>query len=160
MTHNAMSDILNIILWSRLRKGKRIYKYMCFKFGKRKICFVHVAEQKSGMEMHFVENVERRLGVYKPQIELFYRILEISGKCIVQDVGKMDYRLKAIIKLYLPYTLARTLGKKHVIGGISFNSILETYWFCNSCGMKFRDLDELEILFTKQIKTAKNLKYV
>lgn len=55
-------------------------------------------------------------------------------------------------------TMARSIGKKHAIGSTSYNSIIETYWFCNSCGMKFRDLDELQAIVKRQQKTAKNMK--
>lgn len=49
----------------------------------------------------------------------------------------------------------RKMGRKSAIVGTSYNNIRETYWFCPNCGMQFRDLDELESLFTKEKRASK-----
>ncbi len=51
----------------------------------------------------------------------------------------------------------RQIGRKSAIVGTSYNNIRETYWFCPNCGMKFRDLDELRNLFTKEKRNSKIL---
>lgn len=72
--------------------------------------------------------------------------------------GKGGLQAQCNNKIVSSTTLSRKLGKRHAIGGTSYNSISETYWFCNSCGMKFRDLDELQAIILQQHKAAKGMK--
>ena len=53
---------------------------------------------------------------------------------------------------------ASKIGKNFAIGSTTYNSITETFWLCPTCGMKFRDLDELHNIIVQQRKYANRCK--
>ncbi len=53
---------------------------------------------------------------------------------------------------------ASKIGKNFAIGSTTYNSITETFWLCPTCGMKFRDLDELHNIIVQLRKYANRCK--
>lgn len=52
-------------------------------------------------------------------------------------------------------TTAHSVGKHMAIGVTSYDTENESFWFCQDCGMKFRDLGELKALEGKCLKKVK-----
>lgn len=52
---------------------------------------------------------------------------------------------------------AHKVGKKSAMGTTSYNTVNESFWFCQDCGMKFRDLDELLGLVAQYKKGQKTV---
>lgn len=69
--------------------------------------------------------------------------------------GKTNLQVQSNNRIISSMTTARRVGKKHAVGNTAYNSIAETYWFCNNCGMKFRDLDELQAIAKKDKNISK-----
>ncbi len=69
--------------------------------------------------------------------------------------GKTNLQVQSNNRILSSMTTARRVGKKHAVGSTAYNSIAETYWFCNSCGMKFRDLDELQTIAKRERNVSK-----
>lgn len=74
--------------------------------------------------------------------------------------GKTNLQVQSNNKVVSSMTMAHSIGRKHAIGNTAYNTQMETYWFCSSCGMRFRDLDELKQLSQKLRKWAKILKII
>lgn len=69
--------------------------------------------------------------------------------------GNTKLQAVASNKIASSMTMGRRVGKKSAISNTAYNSITETYWFCSNCGMKFRDLDELQMIISQDKRAVK-----
>ncbi len=69
--------------------------------------------------------------------------------------GSTNLTVQSNNRIVSSATAAQGFGKRSAVGVTSYNSETESFWFCQDCGKKFRDLDELLGLVAKSNKMTK-----
>ena len=83
-----------------------------------------------------------------------------QGKVVMHcpRCGNTRLQVQANNRITSSVSFGSAIGKKHAIRNTAYNSIAETFWFCPGCGMKFRDLDELQQIITQRKGAVKGCK--
>lgn len=83
--------------------------------------------------------------------------IQMSNKKMVMHCprcGNTGLQAQVSNRITSSTSIASSIGKNYAIGGTMYDSETETFWCCSNCGMKFRDLDELQNIIFQQKKSV------